>query len=109
MIAPEKLTVPLISDQDGVIRVRGTRVRLDTVVFAFNEGATPEEIVSRYPALNLEKVYAVIAYYLGNQTDVDAFLSQQEQEAAKIREGIEGKPEYKAFRKRLQARRNDKH
>lgn len=37
--------VPLDTDRDGVFRVGGTRVTLDTVVGAFTDGATPEEIV----------------------------------------------------------------
>ena len=44
--------VPLQSSEDGVVRVAGTRVTLDTVVSAFDEGATAEEIVEQYPALN---------------------------------------------------------
>jgi len=44
---------PLFTDADGVIRVGNTRVTLDTVVSAFEEGATAEEIVYQYPTLNL--------------------------------------------------------
>jgi len=36
-------------DSHGVLRVGGTRVTLDTVIAVFKEGATPEEIVYRYP------------------------------------------------------------
>jgi uncharacterized protein (DUF433 family) len=60
-------TVPLKADPNGVMRVGDTRVTLDTVVHAFEEGHTAEEIVSHYPALRLADVYAVIAYYLNNQ------------------------------------------
>ena len=104
MSAPQTLTVPLEAGQDGIIRIRGTRVRLDTVVYAFNEGATPEEILSQYPVLSLENVYAVIAYYLKNRMTVDAYLSRHKAEATIVREEIESKPEYKEFRERLLAR-----
>ncbi|MEJ2353726.1 MAG: DUF433 domain-containing protein [Anaerolineales bacterium] len=104
MSAPQTLTVPLETGQDGIIRIRGTRVRLDTVVYAFNEGATPEEILSQYPVLSLENVYAVIAYYLKNRMTVDAYLSRRKEEASIVREAIESKPEYKEFRERLLAR-----
>lgn len=50
-------TLPLASDCDGVVRVRDTRVTLDTVVSAFCDGATPEEIVQQYPSLDLADVY----------------------------------------------------
>ena len=39
---------PLVIDADGVVRVGGTRVRLDTIIHAFNEGATAEEILQQY-------------------------------------------------------------
>ena len=52
--------LPLLADKDGVVRVRGTRVTLDTVVTAFNDEATAEEIVHQYPSLQLADVYAVI-------------------------------------------------
>jgi len=41
--------IPLKVDSDGVVRVGGTRVTLDTIVTAFNNGATAEEIVHQYP------------------------------------------------------------
>ncbi len=49
MVLAETQAVPMKVDQDGVIRIGGTRVRLDTVIFAFNEGYTAEEIASQYP------------------------------------------------------------
>ena len=45
-IAPERLL--LAEDADGVMRVGRTRVTLDTVVGAFNDGASAEDIVSMY-------------------------------------------------------------
>ena len=41
--------LPLATDADGVIRVAGTRVTLDTVWSAFESGASAEEIVEQYP------------------------------------------------------------
>ena len=52
---------PLVTDEDGVVRVEGTRVRLDTVVFAFNQGASAEEILQQYPSLTLSDIYATSA------------------------------------------------
>jgi len=40
---------PLTTDPAGLVRVRGSRVTLDTVVYAFREGASAEEIACRYP------------------------------------------------------------
>ena len=75
MIAAEP--IPLEADGEGVVRVGGTRVTLDTVVAAFNEGATAEEIVYQYPSLDLADVYAVIAYYLQRRPEVEAYLRRR--------------------------------
>ena len=108
MLEFETLTVPLVTGSDNVIRVAGTRVRLDTVVFTFNQGSTPEEIVSQYPSLSLASVYAVIAYYLEHRLSVDNYIGHHNEEAAIIRKEIEEKPETQAFRNRILARRNDR-
>jgi uncharacterized protein (DUF433 family) len=97
-------TIPLKADSDGVMRVGDTRVTLDTVVHAFEQGHTAEEIVSHYPALRLAGVYAVIAYYLNHQAEVRAFLRQQDKEAQETWELIESRADYQAFRERLLAR-----
>ena len=54
--------VPLRTDEHGVMRVGKTRVPLDTVVYTFNQGSSPEEIVMSYPSLELGDVYAVVNY-----------------------------------------------
>jgi len=96
--------VPLRTDQDGVVRVGKTRVPLDTVVYAFNEGASAEEIVMSYPTLELADVYSVVNYYLHNQTEVDAYISERQTEAARIREENEQRFPQKGIRARLLAR-----
>jgi hypothetical protein len=63
-LAAVTATVPLTTDADGVIRVRGARVTLDTVVAAYRRGCTPEQIVQDYSVLDLADVYSVIAYFL---------------------------------------------
>ena len=97
--------VPLESDERGVLRVGKTRVPLDTVVYAFNQGASPEEIVMSYPTLDLSDVYAVVNYYLHNRLQVDAYLGQRETEAARIKDENEGRFPQNGIRARLLARR----
>jgi uncharacterized protein (DUF433 family) len=101
----EAQAVPMNRDADGVIRVGNTRVRLDTVIYTFNEGYTAEEIVSQYPALHLADVYAAIAYYLNHRDAVDEYLRQRAETAAEIRAEIEQKSAYQEFRNRLLTRR----
>ena len=98
--------IPLTTDVDGVVRVGNTRVTLDTVVMTFNEGATAEEIVSQYPSLLLADVYAVIGYYLQQQPEVEAYLSQREQKAQEIRQQNEARFNQQGIRRRLLARQS---
>jgi uncharacterized protein (DUF433 family) len=65
-------------DENGVYRVGGTRVMLDSVLASFRQGHSPETIRQQYPALTLEEVYGSTAYYLANSGEVDAYLARQE-------------------------------
>ena len=68
---------------------------------------TPEEIVQSYDTLQLEEVYAVIAYYLANRSEVDVYLREQEEESEALWQEIGGRPDYQEFRERLLNRRNN--
>src|ERR1043165_1798440 len=76
---------PLQADSDGVIRVRGTRVTLDTVWAAFQEGATAEEIVQQYPSFSLADAYQAIGYGLRNPAVLNAYLAKRSEAAEEIR------------------------
>jgi uncharacterized protein (DUF433 family) len=96
--------IPLKVNTDGVVTVIGTRVTLDTVVAAFNQGATPEEIMFQYPSLQLADVYALISYYLRHQHDVEVYLKQRQQHSKEIRQQNEAKFNPQGVRERLMAR-----
>ena len=96
---------PLTIDADGAVRVANTRVTLDTVVAAFHDGATAEEIVQQYAWLPLADVYAVIGYYLQWQAEVEAYLQQRRQQTARVRRDNEGRFDPSGVRGRLLARR----
>jgi uncharacterized protein (DUF433 family) len=96
---------PLMTEPDGVVRVSGTRVSLETVVAAFDEGATAEEIVQRYPSLELAAVYAVIAYVLDNRFEVAAYVTARRRDARALQEEIEAQFPPHGLRERLLARR----
>jgi uncharacterized protein (DUF433 family) len=102
-VTPE--LVPLVADRDGVMRVGGTRVTLDTIVAAFREGATAEEITQQYPSLRLADVYAVIGYYLRHQSEVDHYLRERRQQAIEVRRSNEARFDPAGVRDRLLARR----
>jgi uncharacterized protein (DUF433 family) len=59
--------------------VIGTRISLDSIVYAFRNGLLPESIAQAYPLLDLEKVYGAITFYLANRADIDAYLIAEEQ------------------------------
>ena len=80
--------VPIHTDEHGVVRVGGTRVTLESIIAAFQMGATSEEIVMQFPVLDLGDVYAVIGYYLKNRGDVDAYLQKHEALTAKSKRTI---------------------
>jgi uncharacterized protein (DUF433 family) len=96
---------PVAYDADGVLCVHGTRVRLDTVVGAFQLGATAEEIAQQYPAVDLAAAYAVIAFYLRRRPEVDAYLAAQAVSGVAARAAAEARFDPAGLRERLLARR----
>jgi uncharacterized protein (DUF433 family) len=76
-------------DEEGVIRVGGTRVSLDTVVSQLDVGATAEEIVKDLPALKVADVEAVRAFYLKHRPQVEEYLRQRVRVADKVRRMME--------------------
>jgi uncharacterized protein (DUF433 family) len=97
--------VPLRIGADGVIRIAGARVTLDTVVAAFEEGATAEEIARQYPSLALADIYAVLGYYLRQRETIDAYLRKRQQTSAAVRAENEKRFPRSDVRKWLLARR----
>jgi len=97
--------LPLKVDQDGVMRVGGTRITIDLVVYEFNAGSTPEEIVLHYDSLRLEDVYFAIGYYLGHRAEVDAYLAERERQADAYQTEAEARFSWPQFRQKLLARR----
>jgi uncharacterized protein (DUF433 family) len=78
--------VPLEICDDRVVRVKGTRVTLDTIVATFNHGKTASEIVAENSSLQLVDVYATIVFYLRHRPYVDAYLEERQQQASEIME-----------------------
>ena len=91
---------------DGVIKVTGTRVTLDTIVGAFNDGASAEDIAEAYPSVSLADVYTVIGYYLRRKPSVDRYIKERELASAEIRRQNEARFNPVGVRARLLARLN---
>jgi uncharacterized protein (DUF433 family) len=88
-----------------MILVEGTRVPLDTIAAAFEEGATPEEIVHRYPAVSLTAAYAVIAWILQHPDEVSTYLTERAEVNARVRAENERRFPQDGIRARLLSRR----
>jgi uncharacterized protein (DUF433 family) len=107
---PAVVDVPLQTDEHGVILIGKTRVTLDTLIARYQQGDTPEAIRSGFPTISLTDIYAVIAYYLANLAEVDAYLKQRDEEAQRVRQEIENNytPEQKARTEHFRALLNQK-
>ncbi len=105
----QPLAVPLFDDGQGGLRVTGTRVLLERIIHAFEDGATPEGIVQSYDTLQLDDVYAVLTWYLRHKAQVEEYLRKRSEEAEAIRRTIESRqPDRAELRARLMARRAQK-
>lgn len=108
MVAIHPIEAPIRADKDGVLRVGQTRVIIDLVIHAYEQGATPEEIVLQYDALNLSDVYGAISYYLAHKDEITEYLAQRARTAQELRAKFD-RNDYTEIRARLLARRSQKH
>ena len=114
MIALETTqSVPLSLTDEGTIRVSGSRVNLETVVYQYQQGNSAESILESFPSLRLADIHAVISYYLNHRKQVSEYLHDQKKKARTVREDIESDPAYKArvgeLRARIKARSSSEH
>ena len=79
----------LTRTSEGVLRITGTRITLASVIQAFHDGATPEEMCQDFPSLPLAHIYSVLAFYLTQQEAVDAYLKEQAQATTIIRQELQ--------------------
>ena len=99
---------PMRVDKYGVVRVGQTRVRLETVIEAFNSGSSAEEILLKYPSLDLTDVYGVITYYLWHRDDVDRYLEERRLMSQEALREIEARFPPDGIRDRLLSRRTSR-
>jgi uncharacterized protein (DUF433 family) len=103
----ERETPPLYQDETGAVRVGNSRVLLEIVIRAFQDGTSPESIVQRYPSLSLSDVYNTIGYYLRHTDSVEAYLNQREQLAESIQQRLSNiQPDLSFIRNRLRSQQN---
>ncbi|MBD3290006.1 DUF433 domain-containing protein [candidate division KSB1 bacterium] len=103
-----KYQPPFEYNSEGVVRIGGTRVTLETVINAFKNGSTCEEIVYQFPVLQLADVYSTISYYLNNQEIVESYLYERQLVAEKIEQDIRSHFDIRGIRERLSNRRKER-
>jgi uncharacterized protein (DUF433 family) len=75
-----------VEQRNGGYYVAGTRVSLDSVVYAYLRGESPEEIADAFEALNLEQIRGAISYYVANRQAIDAYLEEGRAEFERLRQ-----------------------
>ena len=94
-----------VERHEGAYRIAGTRVSLDSVVYAFRRGASPESIQRSFPALTLEQIYGAITFYLAHREEVDQYLLAGEANFEKMR--ADSRAAHPEWHERLDRARND--
>lgn len=103
--APKAEPVPISYNADDVAIISGTRIPIDTVIYTFLDGSTPEQIVQKFPVLTLAQVYLLIAYYLNHRAEIDVYLEERRKKADRVRSENENRSSSVGIRERLLARK----
>jgi uncharacterized protein (DUF433 family) len=75
-----------IEERSGAYFIAGTRVSLDSVVYAFLRGESPEGIAESFPVLTLEQILGSLAFYLANREEIDQYLRQGTEDFERLRQ-----------------------
>src|SRR5271170_4177817 len=65
-----------VEQRDGGYFIKDARVSLDSLVYAFLRGESPEGIADSFPSLGLEQIFGALAFYMANREAVDRYLRQ---------------------------------
>jgi uncharacterized protein (DUF433 family) len=83
-----------IERRNGGFYIAGTRVSLDSIVYSFKSGDSPETIRQNFSSLTLEQVYGAIAFYLAHEQEVDDNIREGEEEIQRsVPPLVESRPE----------------
>lgn len=85
----------------GVMRIGSTRVSLDSVIVAFKQGYSPEEIALDFDSLTLGEVYSTINYYLQHKSEVERYLTERSIQNEDLRSEIETSFDPQSIRENL--------
>ena len=91
-------------DADGVIRIRGHRLRLIDIAARYEEGLSPEGICEYYDALPLPLAHKLIAFYLENESAVAELIAADRQLSDDLQSRTPKGPGLADLRRRLRTR-----
>ena len=97
--------VPLVQLENGAVRVRNSRVTLETIVIRSQVGDTVEDIHSGFPTVSVSQIKEILAWYYDNKAEADEYLREVEAEGEKLRQWIENQPGYKERREEFLRRK----
>jgi uncharacterized protein (DUF433 family) len=103
-ILKETIIMPFVVTEQGTIRIKGSRVSVDSIIYHFKLGATAEQIVQSFPSLTLGDVYSSIAYYLTHHHEMEEYLEEQTVAADNLQGEFESNPDYQAEIAELRSR-----
>jgi uncharacterized protein (DUF433 family) len=103
-ILKETIIMPFVVTEQGTIRIKGSRVSVDSIIHHFKLGATAEQIVQSFPSLTLGDVYSSIAYYLTHHHEMEEYLEEQTVAADNLQGELESNPDYQAEIAELRSR-----
>src|ERR1022692_4435760 len=104
LYAEGSMATGFVEQREGGYYIAGGRVSLDSVVYAFLRGESPEGIVESFPALSLEEVFGAVAFYLANRETIDTYLRDARAEFALMRD--EARRKHPALYSRLESARH---
>lgn len=93
--------VPLVQLENGAVRVRNSRVTLETIVHRMQMGDSVEEIHDSFPTVSVTQIKEILDWYFDNKADANEYLQEVEELAERLRQLAESQPGYKEHREKL--------
>ncbi len=84
-------TKQYVEQRDKGYWIEGTRISLDSVVYLFLNGDSPESIAQNFPLLSLEQVYGAITFYLANREMINVYLEEGEAKFPQLQQSLREK------------------
>ena len=91
--------------ENGAVRVRNSRVTLETIVIRMQGGDTVDKIHEGFPTVSVTQIKEILTWYFDNKAEVDEYIQQVQAGAERVLQWIESQPGYQERREELRRRR----